>query len=285
MEDPVRQRVEGLLPESIESAKSIGGGSIGDSWRVGLASGETYFVKHYPAGPDEIAQAEAAGLGWLQEAGTLKTARVIAVSSESPLLILDWIEAGAPTQNFAEQLGAGLARLHAFGAPGFGFPENNFIGSLPQANEACDHWHDFYAYRRIEPLLRQARDAQALPAGPATEASRLLERFDDLCGPREAPARLHGDLWGGNLMVGPRGEPVLIDPAVYGGSREMDLAMMRLFGGFPERTFSAYANEFPLAEETDGRVLLYQLYPLLVHVVLFQGGYVDQFAAAVRHYR
>ena len=86
-------------------------------------------------------------------------------------------------------------------------------------------------------------------------------------------------------MVGPRGEPVLIDPAVYGGSREMDLAMMRLFGGFPERTFSAYANEFPLAEETDERVLLYQLYPLLVHVVLFQGGYVDQFAAAVRHYR
>lgn len=285
MEPAVRRQVENLLPEPIASLKSVGGGSIGDAWRLELASGEIYFVKHYPDGPDPIAQAEAAGLGWLEEAGALTTARVVAVSRESPLLILDWIEEGAPARDFAEALGSGLARLHAFGAPGFGFAENNFIGSLPQANEPCESWPDFYAYRRIEPLLRRARDSGALPAGPASEASRLLGRFDDLCGPKEAPARLHGDLWSGNLMVGPGGQPVLIDPAVYGGSREVDLAMMRLFGGFPERSFSAYANEFPLAEEADERVLLYQLYPLLVHVILFQGGYVDQLASAVRQYR
>jgi fructosamine-3-kinase len=285
MEPGVRLQVEALLPAPLESLEDLGGGSIGDAWRLELVSGEIYFVKHYPSGPDRIAQAEAAGLGWLEEAGALKTAGVMAVSSESPLLILDWIEEGVPASDFAEALGSGLARLHAFGAPGFGFAENNFIGSLPQENEACESWPEFYAYRRIEPLLRRARDSGALPAGLANEASRLLGRCDDLCGPNEAPARLHGDLWSGNIMVGPRGEPVLIDPAVYGGSREVDLAMMRLFGGFPERSFDAYANEFPLADEAAERVLLYQLYPLLVHVILFQGGYVDQFAGAVRRYR
>ena len=285
METQIRGHLDALLPAPLAEAEAIGGGSIGDSYRVQLVSGEVHFVKHYRDGPEGLVQAEARGLRWLEEAGALATVRVAAISEDAPLLVLDWIEAGTRRRDFDEALGAGLAHLHAFGADSFGFIEDNFIGSLPQANEACERWPDFYAYRRIEPLVRRAMDEGHLPAGVAREASQLLGRFDALCGPEEAPARLHGDLWSGNVMVGPAGEAVLIDPAVYGGHREIDLAMLRLFGGFSESTFDAYANESPLAEEANERLAFYQLYPLLVHVVLFGGGYVDQFARAVRVYR
>jgi fructosamine-3-kinase len=108
---------------------------------------------------------------------------------------------------------------------------------------------------------------------------RLLAQLEDLCGPAEAPARLHGDLWGGNLMTDDLGEPCLIDPAVYGGHREIDLAMMKLFGGFGSRVFAAYKEAWPLADGYRERVALYQLYPLMVHVNLFGGGYVGQVEA------
>ena len=285
MEAELREHIDPLLPAPIKTAEPVEGGSIAEGWRVEVASGEIYFVKHYEDAPDGLVQAEARGLDWLAEADTLATVRVAAVCDSAPLLILDWIESGKPTADFAEGLGAGLARLHDFGAPYFGLSEDNFVGKLPQANGTCERWSDFYAYRRIEPLVRRAQDAGSLPKSLAREASRMLSRFDTLCGPEEEPARLHGDLWNGNVMTGSSGKAVLIDPSVYGGHREIDLAMMRLFGGFPERTFDAYANQHPLSEEAADRVLFYQLYPLLVHITLFGGGYVDQFAQALRAYR
>ncbi len=285
MEAGVRAALETLLPGPIRNLDALGGGSIGESWCADLASGERFFVKHYRDGPEGLVGAESRGLSWLSEADALPAAQVVTASDDNALLVLEWIESAPRSAEFADNLGRGLALLHRFGAPGFGFSEQGFIGSLPQTNEPCERWADFYAYRRIEPLVRRAMDERSLPAGLAREASQLLARFDSLCGPAEEPSRLHGDLWGGNVMVGPGGEAVLIDPAVYGGHREIDLAMMRLFGGFPERTFDAYANEQPLAEEAGDRVLFYQLYPLLVHVVLFGGGYVDQFAEALRAYR
>ncbi len=285
MEPELREHIDPLLPAPIKTAESVGGGDIGEAWRVEVGSGERYFVKHYADAPDGLVQAEAQGLEWLAQADTVATARVAAVCDSAPLLILDWIETRSPSADFADALGAGLARLHAFGAPGFGLSEDNFIGKLPQANAACERWPDFYAYRRIEPMVRRARDAGSLPPGLAREASQMLSRFDTLCGPEEQPARLHGDLWNGNVMTGRDGQAILIDPSVYGGHREMDLAMMRLFGGFSERTFDAYANERPLSEEAADRVLFYQFYPLLVHITLFGGGYVDQFAQALRVYR
>ena len=111
-----------------------------------------------------------------------------------------------------------------------------------------------------------------------------MKALDELCGPPEHPARLHGDLWGGNAMTAADGAPVLVDPAAYGGHREVDLAMMRLFGGFSERVFAAYAEAHPLADGHEERVALYQLYPLLVHVLLFGGAYVRSAQRALRAY-
>ena len=115
-----------------------------------------------------------------------------------------------------------------------------------------------------------------------TGFARLFAKIEDRVGDPEPPSRLHGDLWGGNLHVAPDGDPVLIDPAVYGGHREVDLAMMRLFGGFGSTVFESYTNAFPLTEGWKERVLLYQLYPLMVHLNLFGGHYGDQVEHALR---
>jgi fructosamine-3-kinase len=129
-----------------------------------------------------------------------------------------------------------------------------------------------------------ATDGGSLPRGAAAVLDRVLARLDTIAGPPEAPARLHGDLWRGNALADRHGTPWLIDPAAHGGHRETDLAMMRLFGGFGDATFDAYDEMFPLADGHEERVALHQLHPLLVHAVLFGGGYGDQVLAAARRY-
>ena len=177
-----------------------------------------------------------------------------------------------------------MAALHRAGAPCFGLDHNNFIGSLAQTNTVADTWSSFFRERRVLPQLRMAVDSGRITQGLERDFETVLARLEALVGAPEPPARLHGDLWGGNLHTAENGEPALIDPAVYGGHREVDLAMMRLFGGFGPRVFDAYAEAFPLAEGHQERVSLYQIYPLLVHVNLFGGGYVASVSQAVRRY-
>jgi len=152
---------------------------------------------------------------------------------------------------------------------------SNFIGSLSQSNRAHPTWAEFYGNERIAPLVRMAVDGGRFTTGDVAPADRLIERLADLVGPEEPPARLHGDLWGGNRLCDADGRSWLIDPAAYGGHREMDLAMMHLFGGFSATVFDAYTEAYPLAPGADERVELCQLYPVLVHVNLFGGHYAD----------
>jgi fructosamine-3-kinase len=224
--------------------------------------------------------AEARGLGWLAEAGALRVPAVIAAGDG--FLALELIVAAPPARDFDERLGRGLEALHRYGAPRFGLDHDNFIGRLPQDNTPAGDagWAEFYRARRLEPQLRHAVDAGLASSRLRRGFERLFRSLADdavaLLGPPEPPARLHGDLWGGNLLCDEAGAPCLCDPAVYGGHREIDLAMMRLFGGFAARTFAAYDEAWPLADGHAARVALYQLYPLMVHVNLFGGSYVGQ---------
>jgi fructosamine-3-kinase len=206
---------------------------------------------------------------------------VAAPDDPQQFLVLELVPTGAPACDFDEKLGRGLAALHRFGASGFGLDHDNFIGSLPQANAPIGSWPEFYRERRLEAQLRRAADEGRASTRMRQGFERLFRVLDDLCGPAEPPARLHGDLWGGNLLCDDRGAPCLIDPAVYGGHREMDLGMMRLFGGFGARVFEAYDEVWPLADGHHERVPLYQLYPLMVHVNLFGGSYVGSVEAAL----
>lgn len=278
--------VEAATGARAESAEQVAGGDVNRALRIGLADGRRLFVKYHPDAPAGMYRAEADGLRWLAEAGALRTPEVVAVGDAAPtrFLAVEWIDRGRAGTGHDEALGRGLAALHRAGAPSFGLGEDNFIGSLPQPNGPLPAWPDFYGARRIEPLARRAVDQGALPGRVMEGVERLRARLPDLCGPPEPPARLHGDLWGGNELADAGGAPVLVDPAVYGGHREIDLAMMRLFGGFSGGVFAAYAEAHPLAPGHEDRVELYQLYPVLVHVCLFGGGYARSAERILRAY-
>jgi len=282
-EPTLATRVEDLLGETVRATSPAPGGDIGLSARVELANGRRCFAKRYPGAPAAMAAAEAAGLAWLRETRALLVPEALGFSQAGEaLLILDWIESGRPAKDHDETLGRGLARLPLSGADGFGFPQDGYIGTLDQSNRARATWADFYREERLEPLARSASQRGLLDARVLGDLERLYGVLPERCGPPEPPARLHGDLWAGNRMVDESGTPVLIDPAAYGGHREVDLAMMRLFGGFGARVFSAYEESAPLAAGAEERVTLYQLYPLLVHVNLFGGHYAGQFSDALR---
>jgi fructosamine-3-kinase len=272
------------LGSEIATARGLAGGDINVAYELALVDGRRLFVKTNDHSPRGMFAAEARGLSWLAEAGALRLPEVVAVAApDDPqqFLVLELVLTGAPGRDFDERLGQGLAALHRAGAPAFGLDHDNFIGSLPQANAPAGSWPEFYRARRLEAQLRRAADNGRASSRMRQGFDRLFRALEELCGPAEPPARLHGDLWGGNLLCDENGAPCLIDPAVYGGHREIDLAMMRLFGGFGGRVFEAYDEAWPLADGHQERVSLYQLYPLMVHVNLFGGSYVGSVEAAL----
>jgi fructosamine-3-kinase len=285
------------LPPGASVIERVAGGDINEAFRVRLADGGEAFVKtRADAAPGEYA-AEAAALEWLGEPGALRTPRVLAL--DDGYLALEWITPGRLDVGGAEELGRGLAATHAAGADAFGASGACVasdasearaasgegvvsgrgvaaagFGSLRLSNAPSADWPTFCAERRLLPLARIARERGAVGEAGLAALERVCERMPELTGPAEPPARLHGDLWSGNVMADASGRPWLIDPSAYGGSREVDLAMLRLFGAPSERVFDAYAEVAPLAAGWEERVELYQLLPLLVHALLFGGSYV-----------
>jgi fructosamine-3-kinase len=255
---------------------------------VVLADGTDAFVKtRADASPSEYA-AEAAGLQWLAEPQAIRTPGVLEVGED--YLALEWVEHGRLDAAGASELGRGLARTHLAGAPRFGEfrgsgagAEAGF-GSLRLPNDPAADWPTFYGQRRLLPLARLARERRALTGAGVDAVERVSGRLGDLVGPPEPPSRLHGDLWRGNVMAGSDGQAWLIDPSAYGGHREIDLAMLQLFGAPGGGVFEAYEEVAPLAEGWQDRVGLYQLLPLLVHALLFGGSYRESAEQMARRY-
>jgi fructosamine-3-kinase len=273
------------LGRPLAGARRVSGGDINDAWLVELEGGVRVFVKTRAGVPRGEYATEAAALRWLGEAPDgLRVPEVLAVDED--FLALEWIDEGRLDAVGEEELGRGLAHLHLAGAPAFGTPPPGApnaglrIGAIDLPAGTAPDWPAFYAEHRIAPLLRAAADRGALPSGGTRAIEAVLRRLPELAGPPAEPARLHGDLWRGNVLAAARdGRPRLIDPAAYGGHREVDLAMLALFGAPSPRTLAAYEEVHPLAAGHRDRVPLWQLFPLLVHAVLFGGSYG---AAAVR---
>ncbi len=253
----------------------------GTVFAVGLASGGTVVVKR-GTGPGMVT-AEAASLRWLAGSGTVGVPAVL--GQDETWLVLTRIDQMRPAPAAAEEFGRSLAALHASGAPAFGHPppggpRDAWIGRAAMVNEPAPSWPEWYAEHRITPYLRRAT-----VFGPADRrlVGTVAGRLPELAGPAEPPARLHGDLWNGNVVWGADGHVWLIDPAAHGGHRETDLAMLALFGcPHLDRVLAAYQEVSPLADGWRGRVALHQLFPLLVHTELFGGGYAAQAVAAAR---
>lgn len=240
-------------------------------------NGRRVFVKR----PDDrraaaMVDAEAHGLEFLRGHSSLRVPEVIEHGPD--YLVLSYLEQRALEGASAERFGRGLAELHRSGAPSFGLDRDNFIGLTEQTNRPHARWAEFYRDERIVAVARTCSFDSAMRA----LVDAVAEKMGELVGPEEPPARLHGDLWSGNACADTDGTPCIFDPAVAGGSRELDLAMMRLFGGFPGRAFDAYAESFPLLPGHEERVPLYQLYFLLVHVAIFGSGYIAQTERCLR---
>ena len=180
---------------------------------------------------------------------------------------------GKPKKDFWGKFGAGLALMHLKKQPYFGWKDDNYIGSLHQSNTKQQSWHLFYTECRIMPLIKILFDTGGFSKSDLNIAETFCKQLNTVF-PQEPPALLHGDLWSGNFMITASGNAAIYDPAVYYGHREMDIGMTKLFGGFDQRFYDAYNEMYPMKNGWQQRLSISQLYPLLVHAVLFGGEYV-----------
>jgi fructosamine-3-kinase len=272
--------VAALTGEPAASAHPL----TGTVFQVRLGAGRTVLAKRGTGAG--MAAAEVASLRWLADTHTVPIPGIL--GHDDDWLVIERIEPGRATPAAAEEFGRQLAALHASGAPAFGAPppggpEHAWIGMASMVNVPGASWPEWYAEYRITPYLRRCVAAGALRTPEADIVDRVAELLPELAGPAEPPARLHGDLWNGNVLWGADGRAWLIDPAAHGGHRETDLAMLALFGcPWLDRVLAAYREAFPLADGWADRVSLHQLFPLLVHTELFGGGYAGQLVAAAR---
>jgi fructosamine-3-kinase len=276
------QHAEELLGAAVVATAPLAGGDTSSATKLRLSDGTTAIMKTHAHPPDGFFACEAAGLRWLAEADGVPVPEVLAVDDDC--LILRWVEAGKASADAAVGFGQSLAATHAAGASSYGAESDGFISKLPLPNSPCDSWAEFYAVRRVLPYLKLARDRGAISEAEAALVEGVIGKLTGLL-PEEPPARLHGDLWNGNVLWGQESRVWMIDPAAYGGHRELDLAMLSLFG-MPHlpRVFEAYQERAPLAEGWEERIPLHQLFPLLVHAALFGGGYGTRAADAAARY-
>ncbi|MFT3844777.1 MAG: fructosamine kinase family protein [Lacibacter sp.] len=264
--------------------QQINGGDINEAYKL-YNHNRQYFLKvndayAYPG----MLHKEALGLQTLRENSLFIIPEVLknGVTGNKQFLLMEWVERSNPCENYWEIMGEQLAFLHQQTSANAGFFHNNYIGNLEQLNHETTEWSTFYAEFRLQPLIKKLLQMKVFSAKEQQFANRLYQRLPQLF-PNEPHALLHGDLWGGNHFPNEKGLPVLIDPAVYYGHREMDIGMTALFGGFHPAFYTAYNYHYPLESGWQQRLQLTQLYPLLVHAVLFGGHYVYQSAEILRN--
>lgn len=273
----------GLTKSTIQKVKPISGGSINDAYAL-ITAEQSFFVKintakNYPS----FFEKEQRGLLLLDESSSLTVPKVYFTGATEDLiyLVMELIVPGEMKSNFWEIFAEGLASLHKKTNSQFGLEYNNFMGSLVQKNDFRPDWLSFFVENRLQDQVKRAFDKGLLDAILLANFDQLYKKLTNLL-PEEPPSLLHGDLWSGNFMVGEGGEPVIMDPAIYFGHREMDIAMMHLFGGFDRKLFAAYNELYPLQKGWEKRIEIYNLYPLLVHVNLFGGGYLSRLKAVLK---
>jgi len=275
---------EALNLEIIKS-QSVSGGSINRAAKIATNLGDL-FLKWNTNAPDDFFEKEADGLIRLSTARTaLRIPDVISsgkpVNSRPGFLLMKFIEEGRSGNSF--EFGQNLAKLHQTDIDQFGLDTDNYIGSLPQSNRRHDNWITFFTEERINPQIQMAVDSGKLSRGILQNWDRLSGKLNEIFPPTK-PSLLHGDLWGGNYLFDSSGSGVLIDPAVYYGHPEMELAFSKMFGGFSSEFYRGYESELPLEPGFSERIPIYNLYPLLVHVNLFGGHYTSQFNSTLRKF-
>jgi fructosamine-3-kinase len=276
------------LETNIVASSSVGGGDISSSARVRLADGREVLVKWNVGVLPGLFTCERRGLELLRAAEALRIPQVLAHAESSNgrpgFIVLEWLGRGSSSPAAAEALGRGLAALHRVTAGSFGLDHDNYIGANPQPNRQVDNWVTFFREQRLGFQMELARQNGHLHPSRARRLEQLLARLDDWLPAHPPASLLHGDLWGGNWLTTASGEPALIDPAVYYGHREAELAFTELFGGFSSAFYRSYNESWPVNPGYAERRDLYNLYHLLNHLNLFGEGYGGQVDSILGRY-
>lgn len=262
-------------PVSLMRYSPTGGGCINRGGRLGTAKGDLFIKWNRIEGLPGMFISEEKGLDMLRAAGAIRIPRVIGTGERGgwQFIVMEFIPSASRASGYWELLGEQLAGLHRIGNAAYGLTHDNYMGSLHQFNAMRDSWVDFFIEQRLQVQLKLGIDNGRIDRLFLAKFERLYQLLPSLL-IGESPSLVHGDLWGGNLIVDDKGEPCLIDPAVYYGHREIDLAMTQLFGRFETRFYDVYNEVFPTAPGLQDRLDIYNLYPLLVHVNLFGQSYL-----------
>jgi protein-ribulosamine 3-kinase len=261
------------------------GGCINNGGRLQTNQGDFFLKWNDAARYPGMLNAEALGLQKLLSASVIRIPNVVLVNQTAKFqfLLLEFIEHGTPSLKHWQLFGEQLAALHRISAEMYGFPSDNYIGSLPQSNQHGNDWIKFFIAKRLSPQVDLAIKSGKITSNVEGMFFKLYEKLPLLI-TKEKPALLHGDLWSGNKLVDNMGNPCLIDPAVYSGHREVDIGFTKLFGGFPQAFYDSYNAHFPLENGLEERLRIYNLYPLLVHLNLFGETYLNQVVSILKHF-
>ncbi len=261
------------IDATLENVKNVSGGCISHAASL-LTNKGSFFIKWGQA--KSMYLAESAGLKLLEGKSDLKIPQVVDVDAANSIayILMEMISDGAKTDLFWDNLGRGLAQLHRHSETMHGLDQDNFIGALAQENKYKTSWPDFFIENRLEVQLKLATEKQLIEIPFAQKFRKIYKRLREML-PEDKPALLHGDLWSGNILPTEDGAASLIDPAVYYGSREIEIAFTHLFGGFDQRFYRAYEESYPLESGFSERIPVYNLYPLLVHANMFGAGYLS----------
>lgn len=267
--------------------KEIFGGDINRAYRLTLADGKILFMKSNRARALDNLRAEAAGLDAIRETRAIGVPTVLGLGKDGndAFLLLEFLPAGRQVKDFWELFARELANMHMTGTPEngmFGFAIDNYIGSNEQKNDWHGSWISFFRDCRLKPQVNMA--SSYFSSGQRKEMDSLLDKLDRYLVEPEKPSLIHGDLWSGNMITGSDGKGWLIDPAVYYGHPEADIAMTELFGGFSYRFYGAYREAANSMYGYEDRKDLYNLYHLLNHLNLFGGGYLSSVLRIVKRY-
>ena len=286
MEKALQEHIEYLLCIKIDSIRSVSGGDISNAYLLETDS-ERFFCKlNHNQNAAAMFAAEKKGLEAIAKTKTIAVPQVLLCEplEKGGYLLMKYIEPKQATANDMELLGHQLAALHRLShSQMFGWEDNNFIGSLPQQNNKNTNWSKFYVTERLVPQLQLAVAGKWLKPNEIPSEEQLFESCKNLF-PEVQPSLLHGDLWSGNYLISQKGVPYLIDPAVYYGHHEVDIAMTRLFGGFQGSFYDAYSEHFPKVGGEAARTEIYQFYYLLVHLNLFGSSYYASVKAVLNRY-
>ena len=275
--------IEEHLGERLRSARLMGGGCIGEVYKVELGNGTTLVAKVDREGASHL-EREAYMLRYLRESSELPVPEVY--HGSKTLLLMEFVEGSSRFPAGAERHAAELlARLHSITAGAYGHERDTLIGSLDQPNPWTESWIDFFREQRLLYLARVAHDAGALPAEDLKRIGRLAERLDGHLEEPERPSLIHGDVWSANVLAKGDRITAFLDPAIYHADPEIELAFISLFHSFDDPFFERYAEIRGIrAGFFEERRELYNLYPLLVHVYFFGGGYLDSVRSTLRRF-